>query len=100
MYKLPSLDQISSYFPNSSQILTKIPVTTRAQLIDFMPKILRPAFQLCPFTIQKTFLLAALNSVFKEAIEDDDFEFLQGKWVKVSVTDLGLNWWISFENNK
>ncbi len=100
MFKLPSLVEVSSYFPPSTQVLSKIPVTTRSQLINLMPKILRPTLRLCPFTVQKNILLAALHSVFKEAIIDGDFEFLQEKWLKITVTDLNLNWWISFENNR
>ncbi|PHR85119.1 MAG: SCP2 domain-containing protein [Colwellia sp.] len=65
-----------------------------------MPKILRPSLQLLPFTAQKALLLPALTSVFQEPIEDGDFEFLQGKWLKISIIDLNLHWWLSFDQNK
>jgi predicted lipid carrier protein YhbT len=65
-----------------------------------MPKILKPVLTLAPHKIQQALLLPALHSVFKEAVEDGDFEFLQGKWLKISITDLGLSWLLSFENNQ
>jgi len=100
MFKLPLLAEMSSRLPTPIQVITKIPVAVRVQLIDFMPKVLRPGLQLLPFKVQRKMLLSALHSVFNEAINDGDFEFLQGKWLKISVADLSLNWWISFDNNK
>ena len=68
----------------------------RANLITLMPKVLRPSLRLLPFKAQKSLLLPALHSVFSEAIEEGDFEFLQGKWLKIEITDLKLTWWLSF----
>jgi predicted lipid carrier protein YhbT len=65
-----------------------------------MPKILTPSLRLVPYTLQEPLLLAALHSVFKEPIEEGDFEFLQGKWLRISISDLKLNWWLSFDNNR
>ncbi|MBL4900737.1 MAG: SCP2 sterol-binding domain-containing protein [Colwellia sp.] len=65
-----------------------------------MPKILRPSLQLLPFTAQKSLLLSALSSIFQESIEDGDFEFLQDKWLKIVISDLNLQWWLSFDQGK
>ncbi|MGL1956304.1 MAG: SCP2 sterol-binding domain-containing protein [Colwellia sp.] len=111
MFKLPVLSQgleqltsskltPSKLINSKSPLLLKLPLQIRACMIDVMPKVLRPSLRLLPFTVQKSVLLAALHSVFNEAIEDGDFEFLHGKWLKVSVTDLGLNWWLSIVDNK
>ncbi|WP_198439467.1 SCP2 domain-containing protein, partial [Moritella sp. F3] len=37
---------------------------------------------------------------FKEALEDGDFEFLEDKWLKVSIKDMGLSWCISYQNEQ
>ncbi|KOO12652.1 hypothetical protein AKJ18_22830, partial [Vibrio xuii] len=50
--------------------------------------------------VQKKALLEGLKMVFKEALEDGDFDFLEGKWLKVSVTDMELSWYISYEADK
>jgi len=78
----------------------KMPLTIRAKLVTLMPKVLRPSLRLLPFKAQKSLLLPALHSVFAEAIEDGDFEFLQGKWLKIEITDLDLTWWLSFAQNQ
>ncbi len=38
--------------------------------------------------------------VFKEALEDGDFEFLEDKWLKVAIKDLNLAWYISYQDEK
>lgn len=93
----PSLDVISAKL---SSLEKRMPLSLRANLVNLMPKVLRPSLRLLPFTAQKSFLLPALHSVFSEAIEDGDFEFLQGKWLKIAITDLELTWWISFDKDK
>ncbi len=51
-----------------------------------------------PQSLQKKALLDGLNLVFKEALEDGDFEFLQDKWLKVAIKDLDLAWYISYQD--
>lgn len=80
--------------------IQKIPLSMRARVVTMIPTILRPTLKLVPHGAQKAALLPALHSVFKEAIEDGDFEFLQDKWLRISVTDLDLHWWISFDQDK
>ncbi|MEW6991720.1 SCP2 domain-containing protein [Colwelliaceae bacterium 6441] len=65
-----------------------------------LPKILKPALTLVPDKLQQALLLKALDSVFKEALEDGDFEFLADKWLKISITDLGLSWLLSYKSNQ
>lgn len=96
MLNLSSLPQTA--FKMTS--LEKLPLQWRARMIEAMPKILRPSLKLLPFKAQKAVLLPALTSVFREALEDGDFEFLQNKWLKIAITDLGLTWWLSFDEDK
>ena len=69
-------------------------------MIEVMPKILRPNLRLLTFSAQKALLLPALTSIFQEPIEDGDLEFLQDKWLEISIIDLELNWWLSFDQDK
>ena len=96
MLNLPSLPQRALNIKSIENISLKF----RASMIATMPKILRPSLRFLPFKAQKAVLLPALTSVFREAIEDGDFEFLQGKWLKIVITDLELSWWLSFDENK
>ncbi|CAE6915454.1 lipid carrier protein [Vibrio sp. B1FLJ16] len=51
-----------------------------------------------PQSLQKKALLDGLNLVFKEALDDGDFDFLQDKWLKVAIKDLDLAWYISYQD--
>ena len=56
--------------------------------------------RLVPFSLQKSVLPPSLHSVFKKTVEDGDFEFLEGKWLKINIHDLEINWWLSFDDGK
>ncbi len=80
--------------------LQKLPFSVRRRALTLVPQILKPSLRIVPFSLQKSLLIPALHSVFKEAIEDGDFEFLTGKWLKISITDIDLHWWLSFADGK
>nr|WP_108652997.1 SCP2 domain-containing protein [Dongshaea marina] len=61
---------------------------------------LRIPARFTPFVLQKEILLRVMKTVFQEALEDGDFEFLENQWLKVEIRDLGLCWYISYENDK
>jgi len=94
---LPLANNITATLPKLEQ---KLPLRLKASLIEVMPKILRPSLRFVPFSAQKSMLIPALHSIFSEAIEDGDFEFLQGKWLKISIIDLQLDWWLSFNEDQ
>jgi predicted lipid carrier protein YhbT len=99
--KVPSLLPLSaSIIPSLSKVEKNIPLRFKEKLIKVMPKILQPSLRFVPFSAQKSLLIPALHSVFSEAITDGDFEFLQDKWLKISIIDLQLNWWLSFDQDQ
>ncbi|PSW18942.1 SCP2 domain-containing protein [Photobacterium sanctipauli] len=72
----------------------------RKHMVQHGPSILRVPAKLTPFPVQKKVMLEGLAMVFKEALEDGDFEFLEDRWLKVEVRDLGLQWFISYQDEK
>ncbi|EGA68551.1 hypothetical protein VISI1226_20161 [Vibrio sinaloensis DSM 21326] len=72
----------------------------RTQLVQNAASILRSPVHLLPQSVQKKALLEGLKTVFKEALEDGDFEFLEDKWLKVEVKDMQLSWYISYQDEK
>jgi len=94
---LPLANSITALLPKLEQ---RLPIKVKASLINVMPKILRPSLRFLPFSAQKSLLIPALHTIFNEAIEDGDFEFLQGKWLKISIIDLELDWWLSFDQDQ
>nr|WP_282437314.1 SCP2 domain-containing protein [Vibrio amylolyticus] len=61
---------------------------------------MRSPVHFLPRTVQKKALLESMKAVFKEALEDGDFEFLEGKWLKIEVRDIALSWYISYQQEK
>ncbi|MEH6470953.1 MAG: SCP2 sterol-binding domain-containing protein [Halopseudomonas sp.] len=53
-----------------------------------------------PFPLQRKLLLSLMHQAFQEPIEDGDFEFLEGKWLKVEISDLQLKWFFSFSEDE
>ncbi|WP_070972345.1 ubiquinone anaerobic biosynthesis accessory factor UbiT [Vibrio sonorensis] len=72
----------------------------RNQLVENAASILRPPVHLLPQFVQKKALLEGLKTVFSEALEDGDFEFLEDKWLKIEVKDMQLRWYISYQDEK
>lgn len=70
------------------------------RLVEQAPRLLRRPLKLVPFSLQQSLMENMLAQVFKEAIQDGDFEFLAGKWLKVEVSDLELCWFISERDGK
>lgn len=72
----------------------------RKHMVQHGPALIRVPAKLTPFAIQKKVMLDGLAMVFKEALEDGDFEFLEDRWLKVEVRDLGLCWYISYQDEQ
>ncbi len=45
-------------------------------------------------------MLETLKRVFREALDDGEFEFLENRWLEVHVRDIGFKSYISFDNEK
>ncbi len=69
----------------------------RRGLVLHAPELLRVPARLMPFVLQQALMERLLHLVFKEALADGDFAFLQEKWLKIEISDLGLAWFISYQ---
>ncbi|QUM77752.1 SCP2 domain-containing protein [Moritella sp. 24] len=74
--------------------------TLHRKLVHTVPGLLAIPAKILPFSLQEKVLSQVLNRVFAEGLEDDEFEFLEQKWLQVEITDLGINWFITCQNNK
>ncbi len=69
-------------------------------LVSRAPDMLRIPARLVPFSLQQALMGHGLRLIFKEALADGDFEFLQDKWLKIAIEDLGLAWFISYQSEQ
>lgn len=70
------------------------------QLVLNAPKALAYPSAFVPFFVQKRLLSELLQRLLSDAIEDNDLDFLQNKWLKIEVTDLKFIVYLSFAEQK
>jgi len=71
-----------------------------SQVVQRLPRILLKPMSRVPFILQRLLVEGALKHTFQEAIQDGDFEFLQGRHLKVEIRDINLHWFFSFNGRK
>jgi predicted lipid carrier protein YhbT len=72
----------------------------RSRLVRTGPSLLRMPLQLAPFALKRQALEQLLGWQFRQALEEGDLDFLNGRWLRIEVRDLGLLWFTSVEDNK
>jgi len=70
----------------------------RSQLILKGPSLLKFPLKVTPFAVQRQVLEQLLSWQFRESVKEGELDFLEGKWLKVEVSDLNLVWFISLQN--
>ena len=90
--QFPTLPRLSSLPMPAS--LTKLP--SPGEVARKIPLLLARNAARIPFGVQKSLLLKVMEQAFQEPLEDGDFEFLEGKWMKVEITDIGMTWFFSY----
>lgn len=71
-----------------------------ATMVQQAPTFFRLPVKLVPASLQQKAMLETLKRVFREALDDGEFEFLEGRWLEVHVRDIDFKSYISFEDDK
>lgn len=72
----------------------------RAQMVRRGPSLLRLPIKLTPFAVQRHVLEHVLRWQFRAALAEGDLAFLAGRWLKIEVSDLGLQWYMTIEGDR
>jgi len=56
--------------------------------------------KLAPFALKRQVLEQVLSWQFRQALQDGELEFLEGRWLSIEVRDIGLRWFTSVENDQ
>ncbi|GAA0785336.1 MULTISPECIES: ubiquinone anaerobic biosynthesis accessory factor UbiT [Pseudomonadati] len=67
-----------------------------SHVLHFAPRVSKQSLALVPDKLTLALLSKLLNLMLKPQIEQAELEFLQGKWVAISIADIGLQFQISF----
>ncbi|MBJ3815326.1 SCP2 domain-containing protein [Shimwellia pseudoproteus] len=72
----------------------------RSRLVRLGPSFISTPVRLAPFALKRHVLEQVLSWQFRQALEDGDLDFLDGRWLSISVRDIGLAWFTSVQDGK
>ena len=72
----------------------------RSRLVHFGPSLMSVPVKLAPFALKRQVLEQVLSWQFRQALEEGELDFLEGRWLSIEVRDIGLRWFTSVENDK
>ncbi|WP_210398090.1 ubiquinone anaerobic biosynthesis accessory factor UbiT [Motiliproteus sediminis] len=91
MLKLPAL-------PLPTLPLPSLPAPR--QLVQRLPLLMATQARRIPFSVQRRLLEESMSRAFQEPLDDGDFDFLQDRWLKVEISDIGLAWFITYDEDR
>lgn len=72
----------------------------RSRLVRTGPSLLKMPIQLTPFALKRQALEQLLAWQFRQALAEGELDFLDGRWLRIEVRDLGLHWFTSVQDDK
>lgn len=72
----------------------------RAQIVRQGPGLLGRSLRLTPFALQRQVLEQLLGWQFRQALAEGELEFLGGRWLRIEVRDVGLQWFVTQRDNQ
>ena len=72
----------------------------RSRIVHLGPCLLSVPVKLTPFALKRQVLEQVLSWQFRQALDDGELEFLEGRWLSIHVRDIDLQWFTSVVNGK
>ncbi|MFE8048075.1 ubiquinone anaerobic biosynthesis accessory factor UbiT [Brenneria goodwinii] len=72
----------------------------RAQIVRQGPGLLGKPLKFTPFALQRQVLEHMLSWQFRQSLEEGELEFLEDRWLKIEVRDVGLQWFVTLRDNR
>ena len=72
----------------------------RSRIVHLGPSLLSVPVKLTPFALKRQVLEQVLSWQFRQALDDGELEFLEGRWLSIHVRDIDLQWFTSVVNGK
>lgn len=94
----PSLERIS--FQKLSKGVVPVLQKIRARMVRQGPSLLSLPVKFTPFTLQRQVLQQVLSWQFRQALAEGELDFLEDRYLKIDVSDIGLRWLMTVEDSK
>jgi predicted lipid carrier protein YhbT len=72
----------------------------RARMVRQGPSLLSVPLKFTPFALKRQVLQQVLGWQFQEALAEGDLDFLEGRWLRIEITDLHLQWSMTVNDGK
>lgn len=72
----------------------------RARWVRQGPSLLSVPLKFTPFALKRQVLQQVLGWQFQEALADGELDFLSGRWLRIEITDLNLQWLMTVNDGK
>ena len=72
----------------------------RSRIVHLGPSLLSVPVKLTPCALKRQVLEQVLSWQFRQALDDGELEFLEGRWLSIHVRDIELQWFTSVVNGK
>ena len=72
----------------------------RSRLVHFGPSLMSVPVKLAPFALKRQVLEQVLSWQFRQALEEGELDFLEGRWLSINVRDIGLLWYTSVSEGR
>lgn len=72
----------------------------RSRIVHLGPSLLSVPVKLTLFALKRQVLEQVLSWQFRQALDDGELEFLEGRWLSIHVRDIDLQWFTSVVNGK
>ncbi len=72
----------------------------RSRLVHVAPSLMSVPVKLTPFALKRQVLQQVLSWQLRQALNDGELDFLEGRWLSIEVRDIGLKWFTSVENER
>ncbi|EHD23132.1 MULTISPECIES: ubiquinone anaerobic biosynthesis accessory factor UbiT [Brenneria] len=72
----------------------------RARIVRQGPGLLGKPLKFTPFAIRRQVLEQMLRWQFRQALEEGELAFLEGRWLRIEVRDVGLRWFMTLRDNR
>lgn len=82
-----------------ASVLAKLKLSIKRSVLCAPSKLLKPMSYL-PQSLQQQSIRLVLEHVLKNALADDELDFLGGRWLKVNITDVPYDFYISVDQNQ
>ena len=72
----------------------------RSRIVHLGPSLLSVPVKLTPVAQKRQVLEQVLSWQYRQALDDGELEFLEGRWLSIHVRDIDLQWFTSVVNGK